>query len=424
MRISLKIFGAFLLIIAMGVSLVIIRTAAVNQMLDKIDYQQELIIKAEAFTEVEDLQNTLQEIHALSEEVIADGNSSSMIVVIIAVSMIVACFATATILSWWIGKKIFWYEGILDNIPYPLSITDNKRAWLFVNKPVEQMLGVKRSEVFGKQCYNWGAGICNTEECGINCLERGKISTLFNQAGMDFKVDVRYLIDKNQKKVGHIEIVQDMTDFFKTQKAQAELVEGIRRSVGSFSDAANQIATMSEQVARDSNENAQALSVSVATHSQKGNKQMEDMLQVMSEINEASGNIEKILNLMNDIARQTNILALNASVESAKAGQYGASFAVVAEEVRNLASKSTDAAKNTGVLVSTSMEKAAEGAQIAGEMSESLRDIVDGFNKSAQIVSDISRINEEQAAALNEIETNVKALEDLIAQFDSRDGRF
>jgi len=85
---------------------------------------------------------------------------------------------------------------------------------------------------------------------------------------------------------------------------------------------------------------------------------MGDMIAAVDEINRASNDINKVIKVIDDIAFQTNILALNAAVEAARAGQYGKGFAVVAEEVRNLASKSAEAAKDTGTLISSSVEKA------------------------------------------------------------------
>jgi PAS domain-containing protein len=64
-------------------------------------------------------------------------------------------------------EKLFWYENILDSIPFPLSITDMNMNWTFINKPVEGMLGIKRQDVVGHACNEWNANICNTENCGI-----------------------------------------------------------------------------------------------------------------------------------------------------------------------------------------------------------------------------------------------------------------
>ncbi len=108
-------------------------------------------------------------------------------------------------------EKVYLYEQILDSLPWPLSVTDNKMNWLFINKPVETMLGVKRADMMGKHCSNWGAGICKTDNCGIECLRAGKPRTFFEQQNMNFQVDIAYIKDPKGERMGHIEIVQDVT---------------------------------------------------------------------------------------------------------------------------------------------------------------------------------------------------------------------
>jgi methyl-accepting chemotaxis protein len=107
--------------------------------------------------------------------------------------------------------RLFWYEQLLDAIPVPLSVTDMEMNWTFINRPVEQLLGIKRQDVLGKQCSHWNANICNTENCGIAGLRRNKLRTLFNQDGGSFQVDTTYIHDAKGERVGHIEVVQDIT---------------------------------------------------------------------------------------------------------------------------------------------------------------------------------------------------------------------
>ena len=143
---------------------------------------------------------------------------------------------------------------------------------------------------------------------------------------------------------------------------------------------------------------------------------MIDMVSAVESINNASQDISDVMKTIDNIAFQTNILALNAAIEAARAGQYGKGFAVVAEQVRSLANRSAEAAKQTEALIETSIQRAQTGVEIAKETAHNISDIVDVIRKSASLMDGIVASSQEQVhavAKLNEsmagIRTSVEA---------------
>lgn len=135
-----------------------------------------------------------------------------------------------------IVDKVFWYEQLLDAVPFPLSVTDLDMNWTFINKPVENMLNIKRADVLGMHCSNWNANICNTDNCGIARLRRGQSKTLFDQLGMNFQVDSAYIKNKKGETIGHIEVVQDITASVRSSNYQKVEVERLSRNLDLLSN--------------------------------------------------------------------------------------------------------------------------------------------------------------------------------------------
>jgi methyl-accepting chemotaxis protein len=177
-------------------------------------------------------------------------------------------------------------------------------------------------------------------------------------------------------------------------------------SIEQLSTSLKQIASQTKQNADNANL-ANELAVLAKTNATKGNRQMQEMLAAMAEINNASGNISKIIKVIDEIAFQTNILALNAAVEAARAGVHGKGFAVVAGEVRNLAARSANAAKETTEMIAGSINKAEDGTRIANQTAEALNEIVAGITKVATLVGDIALASNEQATGITQINQGI-----------------
>lgn len=113
----------------------------------------------------------------------------------------------------------YWFEQILDKLPTPLSVTDREMNWTYINTPVEKLFKKPKKTFIGKHCSHWGAGICNTENCGITQLKKGNTETFFSQFGRDFRVDTHYLYNTSGEKAGHVEVCTDITAILEVSRA-------------------------------------------------------------------------------------------------------------------------------------------------------------------------------------------------------------
>jgi len=180
-------------------------------------------------------------------------------------------------------------------------------------------------------------------------------------------------------------------------------------------------ATMDELSSTVSNnaENAKQAKQLAATASQiaiDGGRVMGEVVQTMRGIDAESKKIADIIGVIDGIAFQTNILALNAAVEAARAGEQGRGFAVVAAEVRSLAQRSANAAKEIKNLITASVQRVEQGSQLVDRAGGTMDDVVTAIQRVADVVSEISSASEEQSLGVNQIGEAVSQMEQVTQQ--------
>lgn len=247
------------------------------------------------------------------------------------------------------------------------------------------------------------------------------------KGNLDVEVTKEYKGDFGEIKENLNKIIDSLNaTFTKANDASGNLLEGahqvenasqaLAQASTEQASAVVQITSSIENIAKSTADNTEDvlkvndLTQKAKTEADAGNEQMNRMVEAMNEINEASQNISKIMKVIDDISFQTNILALNASVEAARAGVHGRGFAVVAEEVRSLAGKSSAAAGEIAEMIDDSIHKIQAGTAIASDTAENLKAIVAEIDDIATIMDRIAVVSKDQAEAVGQVNTGIEQI--------------
>ena len=242
-----------------------------------------------------------------------------------------------------------------------------------------------------------------------------------------------YVADYASILQSYREINQNLKNVFGSINQVAADVESGSEQIANGSVALSQGATEQASTLEELSASIYALSTRISAQAQKAgniesyfgevsekisdeNQQMGEMLLAMEEIEDKSNQVERIIKAIDDIAFQTNILALNAAIEAARAGVYGKGFAVVADEVRNLAGKSADAAAETSVLIESTINAVKKGVNIVDHAAKTLGDVMDGSEKSKEMVSEIAGSMVTDAKSISEVSKGLEEVYKVVQQ--------
>jgi methyl-accepting chemotaxis protein len=204
------------------------------------------------------------------------------------------------------------------------------------------------------------------------------------------------------------QIAQGNTDLSQRTEEQASALEETAASMEELGSTVRQNADNARQ--------ANQLAASASEVAVRGGAVVGEVVETMKGINESSRRIADIISVIDGIAFQTNILALNAAVEAARAGEQGRGFAVVAAEVRSLAQRSADAAKEIKGLITTSVERVGQGSSLVDQAGATMKEVVSSIQRVTDIVGEISAASSEQATGVAQVGEAVSQMDQATQQ--------
>lgn len=187
--------------------------------------------------------------------------------------------------------------------------------------------------------------------------------------------------------------------------ASQQLLEGATDQAASLKETVTSLEEISAMTSQNSGSAGEADSMMTETARavEQAQKAIASLTKAMQEISLASDQMAKIIKTIDEVAFQTNLLALNAAVEAARAGEAGTGFAVVAEEVRNLAMRAADAARSTAILIKDTAKKIASGSELASRTDHAFQDVASRSQKVKDLITEIAAASHEQTQGIGQM---------------------
>ena len=337
----------------------------------------------------------------------------------------IVCIIVCLIFAWTLTKKTG--KKVLDTILEPLRAVEDVAKELTEGN-LHSTLDYRSEDEIGRLAHSMRKSI---RILGSYVDDIDRAMKLFAAGNFDVKPEVEWRGD----------FVGILNSFMQFEKSIGETIRGIQNVSNEVSNAADQVASSSNDLADGATNQAAVVEELTATVAGvfeqvennsksakeisgrvdelgnailESNGKMHEMVDSMNEISEASKEIDKIIATINEIASQTNLLALNASIEAARAGEAGKGFAVVANQVNSLADQSAQAAKESAMLIETSVKAVEKGMVIAGQTAAQLEDVAENSKIITEEVTNIAETLETQTTEIQQINEGIEQINDVV----------
>ncbi|HRY17918.1 MAG TPA: methyl-accepting chemotaxis protein [Candidatus Competibacteraceae bacterium] len=246
----------------------------------------------------------------------------------------------------------------------------------------------------------------------VPMASRDEIGQLF-QAMRTMNAELQRIVSQVTQSVAHVssaaaEIAQGSTGLSQRTEEQASALEETASSMEELTSTVKQ--------STDNAGQANQLAEAARAQAEQGGQVVEQAVTAMNAIHHSSRQIADIIGVIDEIAFQTNLLALNAAVEAARAGEQGRGFAVVAAEVRKLAQRSADAAKEIKALITDSVAKVENGSKLVEQSGQTLQEIVTAVKKVSDIVAEMAAAAREQASGIEQVNKAILQMDQVTQQ--------